>query len=66
MAAGKANGEFLLAAATALAIRIAHERTVEEIELLAALFEVLGDQLALLALQMPTADQGEHADGPGC
>lgn len=50
---GPASGEFLLAAGTALAIQMSRTLTVEEIELLAAFLEVLGDQLSLLALKMP-------------
>lgn len=48
-----ASGEFLLTAGTALAIEISRRLSVEEVELLAAFFSVLGDQLALLALKMP-------------
>ncbi len=59
------SGEFLLAAATALSIQISHERTVDEVALLAAFFTVLGDQLALLALKMPPANQ-ETKGSPGC
>lgn len=55
-----ASGEFLLTAGTALAIQMSRQLTVEEMELVAAFLEVLGDQLALLALKMPQ-------DGaPGC
>jgi len=50
---GGAAGEFLLTAGTALAIEISRRLTAEEMELLAAFLEVLGDQLALLALKMP-------------
>lgn len=48
-----AAGEFLLTAGTALAIEISRQLTAEELELLSAFLEVLGDQLALLALKMP-------------
>ena len=44
------SNECLLAAATALAIRISQTHTVEELELLGAFFTTLGDQLILLAL----------------
>lgn len=50
---GGTQGEFLLTAGTALSIEISRQLTVEEVELLAAFFTVLGDQLALLALKMP-------------
>lgn len=57
---GEAGGriEFLLTAGTALAIQMARQLDVEEIELLAAFFTVLGDQLALLALKMPQDEDG--------
>lgn len=50
---GGTSGEFLLTAGTALAIEMSRTLTVEEMELLAAFFTVLGDQLVLLALKMP-------------
>lgn len=57
---GGASGEFLLTAGTALAIEISRQLTVEEVELLAMFFTVLGDQLALLALKMPQ-DAEDHS-----
>lgn len=57
---GGASGEFLLTAGTALAIEISRHLTVEEVELLAMFFTVLGDQLALLALKMPQ-DAEDHS-----
>ena len=50
---GGTSGEFLLTAGTALAIEMSRQLSAEEMELLAAFLEVLGDQLALLALKMP-------------
>lgn len=50
---GGTSGEFLLTAGTALAIEMSRWLSAEEMELLAAFLEVLGDQLALLALKMP-------------
>lgn len=47
------SGEFLLTVATVLSIQIAKGRTAQEVGLLGALFTVLGDQLALLALKIP-------------
>ena len=44
------SNECLLAAATALAIQIVRESTLEEAELLGAFFTVLGDQIILLSL----------------
>lgn len=55
---GGASGEFLLTAGTALAIEISRQLCVEEVGLLAAFFTVLGDQLALLALNMPQDGEG--------
>ena len=60
-AAACQKGEFLLTAGTALAIQMSRQLTVEEVGLLAAFFSVLGDQLALLALGMPTG--GAAASG---
>ena len=51
--AGAGRGEFLLTAGTALAIEMSRRLTAEEMELLAAFLNVLGDQLGLLALNMP-------------
>ncbi len=45
------KSEALVAAAAALSITIARGRSAEELELLSALFEILGDNLALLALK---------------
>ncbi len=53
MACSGPSGEFLLGTATVLAIQIAKERTAEDLQLLAAFFTVLGDQLALLSLKAP-------------
>lgn len=57
---GGASGEFLLTAGTALAIEISRQLRVEEVGLLAAFFTVLGDQLALLTLNMSQDGEG-HA-----
>lgn len=48
---GNGKSEALVAAAAALSIAIARGKTAEELELLSALFEILGDDLALLALK---------------
>lgn len=57
----------LMAAAAALAAAIAEGRTAEELDLLSALFEVLGDNLALLALCAPSQadcqDAGNYGNG---
>ncbi len=47
---GSGENEALVAAAAALSIYIAKGKTAEQMERLSALFEILGDNLALLAL----------------
>lgn len=48
MSGGQLDGLLLLAAL--VSIQMAQELTAEQLELLSAFFEVLGDNLALLAL----------------
>lgn len=43
------SGDFLLALTTLLSLQMAQGRTADELTLLSAFFEVLGDNLALLA-----------------
>ena len=50
------QGGDLVAAAAALAVAIAQGKTAEELELLGAVFNMLGDNLALLALKAPSAE----------
>ena len=57
--------EVLLTAGTVLAIEIARCLTAEEVGQLAAFLTVLGDQLALLALNMPQ-DTGQQTNAAGC
>lgn len=45
------GGEGLVLLAAAAAISLAQGRSTEELECLSALFSVLGDQLALIAVQ---------------
>lgn len=52
------QGGDLLAVATALSVLMAQGRTAEQIELLATLFEILGNNLSLLALKAPSAEDG--------
>ena len=47
------EGNALLAAATAVSAAIAQGKNADELALLAALFTVIGDNLALLALSVP-------------
>lgn len=58
------GGEALLAIATLVSLQIAQGRGAEELELIAAFFEVLGDNLALIALRRPTREgtAGARAD----
>lgn len=50
------QGSELVAAAAALTAVMAQGKTAEELELLAALFEIIGDNLGLLALKAPSAE----------
>ena len=50
------QGGDLIAAAAALSVVMAQGKTAEELELLAALFEIIGDNLGLLALKAPSED----------
>jgi len=63
------QGGDLVAAAAALSVVMAQGRTSEELELLAALFEVIGDNLGLLAIKAPSASQsrpGREEDQGRC
>ena len=50
------QGGDLVAAAAALSVLIAQGKTAEQIELIAALFEIIGDNLSLLALKAPSEE----------
>jgi len=50
------QGGDLVAAAAALSVLMAQGKTAEQIELLAALFEIIGDNLSLLALKVPSGE----------
>lgn len=50
------QGGDLVAVAAALSVLIAQGKTAEQLGLLAALFEILGDNLSLLALKAPGGD----------
>lgn len=52
----RGQGSELVAAAAALTAVMAQGKTAEELELLAALFEIIGDNLGLLALKAPSAE----------
>ena len=56
--------ELLLTAGTALAVEISRCLTAEAVEQLAAFLTVLGDQLALLAMNMP--QDTSETNGAGC
>ena len=51
------QGGDLVAAAAALSVLLAQGKTAQQIQLLAALFEILGDNLSLLALKAPSRGQ---------
>ena len=50
------QGGDLVAAAAALSVLIAQGKTAEQIELLSAVFDMLADNLALLALKAPSGE----------
>lgn len=50
------QGGDLVAVAAALSVLIAQGKTAEQIELLSTLFEILGDNLSLLALKVPSEE----------
>ena len=50
------QGGDLVAAAAALSVLMAQGKTAEQISLLAALFEIVGDSLGLLALKAPSGE----------
>ena len=53
------EGGDLVAAAAALSVFIAQGKTADELDLLAALFNIIGDNLALLAVKAPSAEDGQ-------
>lgn len=60
-------GEALLLLAAAVSIQMAQGRTVDQLELIAAFFEVLGDNLSLIAARRSMtggSEQGE-TEKPG-
>ena len=52
----RGEGGDLVAAAAALSVAIAQGKTAEELELLSAVFDMLADNLALLALKAPSCE----------
>lgn len=50
------QGGDLVAAAAALSVLIAQGKTADQIELIAALFDVISDNLSLLALKVPDGE----------
>ena len=50
------QGGDLVAAAAALSVLIAQDKTSEQIELLSAVFDMLADNLAMLALKAPSGE----------
>ena len=67
------QGGDLVAAAAALSVLIAQGKTSEQIELLSAVFDMLADNLAMLALKAPSEEdcrcreeQTEHRNEGRC
>lgn len=60
------SGEFLLIIAMLVSFQLAQGKTAEELGLLAAFFEVLGDNLALLALRRPALEESGPETGAQC
>lgn len=58
------QGGDLVAAAAALSVAIAQGKTAEEIGLLAALFTIIGDNLALLAVKAPSDEDCRCPEKP--
>ena len=59
------QGGDLVAVAAALSVLMAQGKTAEQISLLAALFEIVGDNLGLLALKAPSGEnccQGDNEE----
>lgn len=60
------QGGDLVAVAAALSVLIAQGKTAEQIELISTLFEIIGENLSLLALKVPSGEtfccssQGEN------
>lgn len=61
---GQNPGNGLIAAAAALTAMIAQGRTAEQLELLSALFDILADNLAMLALCAPSVDDNACCSKP--
>ena len=54
----RGQGGDLVAAAAALSVLIAQGKTADQIELLSAVFDMLADNLATLALKVPSGETG--------
>ncbi|MCI8478112.1 MAG: hypothetical protein HFE97_07160 [Oscillospiraceae bacterium] len=61
---GGPSGEALVLLAAVVSFQLAAGKSAEQIELISAFFEILGDNLALLAARMPPTQTAE--DTPGC
>ena len=61
MRCSSSNGDLLLLLSSAVASQIAHNRPADEISILAALFTLIGDSLALLA-SVPNCNQQKESD----
>ena len=67
---GSGNNQGLLLLATLASIRIAQGLNAEQIELLSTLFEIVGNNLSLLALKVPSGEtfcpcgEAQRGNGP--
>lgn len=60
--AGQWSGGMLVTVAAIISLQIAQGRSADELDLLAALFTVLGDNLALIAGQLPVSTASDGAN----
>lgn len=58
------GGQTLLLLATAVSLQLAQGRSAEDLELMSAFLEVLGNNLALLAACQPSANTGRNTCAP--
>lgn len=57
------QGGDLVAVAAALSVLIAQGKTAEQIELISILFEIIGNNLSLLALKAPSGETFSSTQG---
>lgn len=62
----RGQGGDLVAAAAALSVAMAQGRTAEELELLSSLFNMLGENLATLAIKAPSSEDCRQKNQDCC